>query len=86
MDELSEADKVTVERARKLELFMSQPFTTAEVFTGLEGRYVDMPVTLDDFEKVLAGEGDDCPTGAFHMCGGLEEVKEKAAKMAAKLG
>merc|ERR1712070_775729 len=83
MDELSEDDKLTVNRARKVQKFMSQPFTVAEVFTGSPGVQVDLQETLDSFEAVIAGAHDDIPEGAFYMVGGIGEVQEKATKLAA---
>merc|ERR1712193_12174 len=82
MDELSEEDKLTVARARKVQRFMSQPFFVAEIFTGTPGRFVDLPTTISDFEEVLKGNCDDLPEAAFYRVGGLTEVKEKAAKLA----
>lgn len=69
MDELSEADKLTVERARKLQRFLSQPFAVAQVFTGIEGKLVDLKDTISSFKAILNGEGDDLPEGAFYMTG-----------------
>ena len=63
MDELSEADKLTVERARKLQRFLSQPFTVAQVFTGIEGKLVDLKDTIRSFKAIMNGEGDDLPEG-----------------------
>jgi len=83
MDELSEEDKLTVSRARKVMRFLSQPFFVAEIFTGKPGRMVDLPVIIDDFEEVLSGSCDDLPENAFYMVGDLKEVKEKAAQLAA---
>merc|ERR1711904_726551 len=83
MDELSEEDKLTVSRARKVQRFLSQPFYVAEIFTGKPGRMVDLPVIIDDFEEVLSGSCDDLPENAFYMVGDLAEVKEKAAQLAA---
>eukprot|EP00746_Dinoflagellata_sp_MGD_P152595 gnl/MRDRNA2_/MRDRNA2_83773_c0_seq1.p1 gnl/MRDRNA2_/MRDRNA2_83773_c0~~gnl/MRDRNA2_/MRDRNA2_83773_c0_seq1.p1 ORF type:complete len:505 (+),score=136.21 gnl/MRDRNA2_/MRDRNA2_83773_c0_seq1:68-1582(+) len=82
MDELSEEDKLTVARARKVQRFLSQPFFVAEIFTGTPGRFVDLPTTIADFEEVLTGNCDDMPEAAFYMIGGLTEAKEKAAKLA----
>jgi len=82
MDELSEDDKAAVARARKIERFMSQPFHVAEVFTGSPGRYVELEDTITSFEQILAGNCDDMPEQAFYMCGGLDEAREKAEKMA----
>jgi len=81
MDELSEDDKLTVARARKIQKFMSQPFTVAEVFTGYEGKFVDLVDTIAAFKSILNGEYDDLPEGAFYMCGGIDEVVENAKKM-----
>merc|ERR1711865_523472 len=81
MDELSEDDKLTVARARKIQKFMSQPFTVAEVFTGYEGKFVDLADTIAAFKAILSGEYDDLPEGAFYMCGGMDEVVENANKM-----
>lgn len=82
MDELSEEDKLTVSRARKIMRFLSQPFFVAEIFTGKPGRMVDLPVIIDDFEEVLSGTCDDLPENAFYMVGDLKEVKEKAIQLA----
>merc|ERR1712027_44012 len=83
MDELSEEDKLTVARARKVQRFLSQPFFVAEIFTGTPGAFVDLETTINDFEEVLAGNCDDIPEAAFYMIGGMADVKEKAAKLAA---
>jgi len=83
MDELSEEDKLTVARARKVQRFLSQPFFVAEIFTGTRGAFVEMETTISDFEKVLAGECDDIPEAAFYMVGDLVTVREKAIKLAA---
>merc|ERR1712137_709777 len=82
MDELSEEDKLTVARARKVQRFLSQPFFVAEIFTGTPGAFVDMETTINDFEEVLAGNCDDIPEAAFYMIGGMSDVREKAAKLA----
>ncbi len=82
MDELSEEDKLTVSRARKMQQFLSQPFFVAQQFTGFEGRYVELANTIKGFKKILAGDMDDLPEQAFWMCGEIEEVEEKAKKMA----
>jgi len=82
MDELSEDDKMTVQRARKVQKFLSQPFDVAEVFTGSPGVQVTLEDTLDSFHKVTSGECDDYPEGAFYMLGGVQQVIEKADKMA----
>ena len=83
MDELSEEDKLTVSRARKLQRFLSQPFDVAEVFTGSPGVQVPLDVTIDSFKRVVAGEFDHLPENAFYMVGGIDEVMAKAEKMAA---
>merc|ERR1719248_135448 len=83
MDELSEEDKLTVARARKIQRFLSQPFFVAEIFTGTPGAFVDLESALDDFETLLQGNGDDLPEAAFYMIGGMSDVREKAAKLAA---
>jgi F-type H+-transporting ATPase subunit beta len=82
MDELSEDDKMTVARARKMQRFLSQPFHVAEVFTGSPGKYVDLKDSVAGFQGVLAGKYDDLPEQAFYMVGGIEEVAQKAEKMA----
>ncbi|MDX1553253.1 MAG: F0F1 ATP synthase subunit beta [Marinobacter sp.] len=84
MDELSEDDKLTVSRARKIERFLSQPFHVAEVFTGSPGKYVSLKETIASFEGILNGEYDEMPEQAFYMCGGIEEVIEKAKAMKEK--
>ncbi|MCD8545315.1 F0F1 ATP synthase subunit beta [Sulfurospirillum cavolei] len=81
MDELSEEDKVTVARARKIERFLSQPFFVAEVFTGSPGKYVTLEESIAGFKGILEGKYDDLPEAAFYMVGGIEEVIEKAAKL-----
>ena len=78
MDELSEEDKQTVNRARKIERFLSQPFHVAEVFTGSPGKYVSLKETISSFNAILAGEYDHLPEQAFYMVGGIEEAIEKA--------
>ena len=84
MDELSEEDKTTVARARKIQRFLSQPFDVAQVFTGSPGVQVPLDVTVDSFKRVVAGEFDHLPEAAFYMVGGIEEVIAKAEKMAAE--
>ena len=74
MDELTEEDKVLVNRARRLEKFLSQPFHVAETFTGISGQYVKLDDTVESFERVAAGELDHLPEQAFYMKGGIEEV------------
>ena len=81
MDELSEADKKTVSRARKIERFLSQPFFVAEVFTGSPGKYVPLKDTIQGFKGILAGDYDDLPEQAFYMVGSIDEAVEKAKKM-----
>ena len=81
MDELSEEDKQTVNRARKIERFLSQPFTVAQVFTGSPGKYVSLKDTISSFKGLLSGEYDHIPEQAFYMCGGIDEVLEKAKDM-----
>jgi len=81
MDELSEDDKLVVSRARKVQKFMSQPFSMAEVFTGFPGRFVPLHETIKGFQEILSGMHDDLPEGAFYMVGNIDEVKAKAKKM-----
>ena len=78
MDELSDEQKMIVERARKIERFLSQPFTVAEAFTGRSGEYVDIKDTIKGFQEILAGKHDDIPEQAFYMVGSIEQVLEKA--------
>ena len=78
MDELSDEDKITVSRARKMQRFLSQPFHVAEVFTGKAGRYVKLEDTIRGFKEILEGKHDDIPENAFYMVGDIEEVLEKA--------
>ena len=82
MDELSEQDKLTVARARKIMRFLSQPFFVAEVFTGLPGKLVDLDSTIKGFDAICKGEYDHLPESAFYMVGPIEEAVEKAEKMA----
>jgi len=82
MDELSEQDKLTVARARKIQRFLSQPFQVAEVFTGHAGKLVPIEETIRGFKKILGGELDHLPEMAFYMVGPVEEVVQKAEKMA----
>jgi F-type H+-transporting ATPase subunit beta len=84
MDELSEEDKLTVARARKIQRFLSQPFHVAEVFTGTPGVFVKLEDTIKGFKKIVAGECDDMPEASFYMVGTIEEAMEKARKMAAE--
>ncbi|MEZ5503030.1 MAG: F0F1 ATP synthase subunit beta [Halioglobus sp.] len=81
MDELSEEDKQTVARARKIERFLSQPFHVAEVFTGSPGKYVSLKETIAGFQGILAGQYDHLPEQAFYMVGSIEEAVEKAKKL-----
>jgi len=85
MDELSEEDKLTVYRARKIQRFLSQPFAVAEVFTSFPGKFVDLKDTISGFKSILDGKYDDTPESAFYMVGPIEEVEEKARQMAAVL-
>jgi F-type H+-transporting ATPase subunit beta len=82
MDELSEEDKLTVSRARKLQRFLSQPFHVAEVFTGIPGKFVQVEDTVKSFKAVVDGEYDHLPESAFYMVGGIEEAVEKARRLA----
>jgi len=82
MDELSEEDKLTVARARKIERFLSQPFFVAEVFTNTPGKLVDLADTIKGFKGLVAGDYDDLPESAFYMVGTIEEAQEKAQKLA----
>ena len=84
MDELSEEDKLTVARARKIERFLSQPFHVAEVFTGTPGVFVDLADTIKSFKGLVAGEYDHLPEPAFYMVGTIEQAVEKAKKLAAE--
>ena len=84
MDELSEEDRLTVARARKIQRFLSQPFHVAEVFTGTPGVFVELADTIKGFKGIVAGEYDDLPESAFYMVGKIEEAVEKARKMAAE--
>ncbi len=83
MDELSEDDKLTVSRARKMQRFLSQPFFVAEVFTGSPGKFVSVKDTIKDFKAIVEGDYDHLPEQAFYMVGGVEEAVAKAEKMAA---
>ena len=82
IDELSEEDKVTVSRARKIEKFLSQPFFVAEQFTGMAGKYVPIDETIQGFKEICEGKYNEIPEQAFYMVGGIEEVIEKRDKMA----
>ena len=83
MDDLSEEDKLTVARARKVERFLSQPFFMSEVFTGNPGMFVDLQSTIDGFRALLDGAGDDYPEASFYMTGNLNEAFEKGRSLAA---
>jgi F-type H+-transporting ATPase subunit beta len=85
MDELSEEDKLTVARARKIQRFLSQPFQVAEVFTGSPGKYVSLEDTISGFKGILGGKYDDLPEMAFYMVGDIKEVAEKAERMAKEM-
>jgi F-type H+-transporting ATPase subunit beta len=81
MDELSEEDKLTVSRARKIQRFLSQPFNVAETFTGQPGKYVSLKDTISGFKAIVEGEYDHLPEQAFYMVGTIEEAVEKAGKL-----
>ena len=83
MDELSPEDKLIVERARKIQRFLSQPFFVAQVFTGVEGRAVTLSETIRGFKEICDGKHDNLPEQAFYMVGGIDEAVEKAKKLAA---
>jgi F-type H+-transporting ATPase subunit beta len=82
MEELSEEDKVTVYRARKIQRFLSQPFHVAENFTGVKGKYVPVAETIRGFKAIINGDMDQYPEAAFFNVGTIDEVIEKASKMA----
>ncbi len=84
MDELSEEDKLTVARARKIQRFLSQPFFVAEVFTGTAGKLVSLEDTISGFKDICSGECDDMPEASFYMVGDLDEARDKAKEMAAE--
>ena len=81
IDELSEEQKLTVQRARKIERFLSQPFFVAEQFTGTPGKYVPIAETIKGFREIVEGKHDDVPEQAFYMVGTIEEALERAQKM-----
>jgi len=83
MEELSEEDKLTVARARRIEKFLSQPFFVAEAFTGTPGKFVKIADTIRGFKEIVDGKHDALPEQAFYMAGTIEEVLEKAQKLAA---
>ena len=78
MDELSDEDKLTVSRARKIQRFLSQPFSVAEQFTGYEGKYVPIKETIRGFKEILEGKHDDIPESAFLFAGSIDDVVAKA--------
>src|ERR1700758_4424375 len=82
VDELSDDDKLTVSRARKIQRFLSQPFNVAEQFTGFPGKYIKLADTIKGFKEIVEGKHDDLPEQAFYMVGTIEEAQEKAKKMA----
>jgi F-type H+-transporting ATPase subunit beta len=81
IDELSDEDKLTVARARKIQRFLSQPFFVAAQFTGLEGKYVPLAETVRGFKEIVEGKHDDLPEQAFYMVGPIEEAVEKAERL-----
>ena len=81
MDELSEEDRMTVARARRVERFLSQPFSVAEIFSGFEGRFVELTDSIDGFGQLLAGHGDDYPEAAFYMMGNMKEAIDKGREL-----
>ena len=82
IEELSDEDKTTVSRARKIQRFLTQPFNVAEVFTGQAGKYVSVRDTVQGFKEILDGEHDDLPEQAFYMVGTITEAVEKGQQMA----
>jgi F-type H+-transporting ATPase subunit beta len=82
LDELSEEDRLTVSRARKIQRFLSQPFFVAKVFTGIEGEFVEVEETVESFEAILRGDMDEVPEQAFLNVGGVEQVMAKAKSLA----
>jgi F-type H+-transporting ATPase subunit beta len=83
IDELSEDDKLTVGRARKVQRFLSQPFHVAEQFTGMQGRYVKIADTIKGFQEIIQGKHDDIPEQAFYMKGTIDEVVEHGSRLKA---
>ncbi len=81
MDELSDDDKLTVQRARKIQRFLSQPFFVAAVFTGRDGRYVRLEDTIRGFQEILDGKHDELPEQAFFLAGGIEDVVAEAERL-----
>ena len=84
MDELSEEDRMTVARARRVERFLSQPFSVAEIFSGFEGRFVELTDSIDGFGQLLNGHGDDFPEASFYMMGGIKEAFDKGRQLQAQ--
>ena len=84
IEELSEEDRLTVARARKVQRFLSQPFSVAEQFTGMQGKYVPIKETVRGFKEILEGKHDDLPESAFLFVGTIDEAVEKAKQGAAK--
>ena len=84
MEELSEEDKLVVNRARKIQRFLSQPFSVAEQFTGMEGRYVPIKETIRGFREIIDGKHDSLPESAFLFVGTIDEAVEKAKKLSAQ--
>lgn len=84
MDELSEEDRMTVARARRVERFLSQPFSVAEIFSGFEGRFVELTDSIDGFGQLLNGQGDDFPEASFYMMGGIKEAFDKGRQLQAQ--
>jgi len=85
MGELSQEEKLTVQRARKIQRFLSQPFQVAETFTGTPGKLVSLEDTIKGFNQILDGELDHLPEGAFYMVGDILEVEEKATQLASEV-
>jgi len=81
MDQLGDDDVRTVQRGRKIQRFMSQPFQVAEVFTGMTGKFCSLDETIDGFKRILAGEFDHLPEAGFYMVGNIEEAKEKGERL-----
>ena len=82
MDELSDEDKLTVSRARKIQRFLSQPFSVAEQFTGMKGKYVPIKETIRGFKEIIEGKHDDLPESAFLFVGTIDEAVEKGRQIA----
>lgn len=85
MDELSEEDKLTVARARKIQRFLSQPFFMSEIFSGKKGKFVDLNESIEGFSALLVGQGDEYPESSFYMTGNLSEAFEQGRRLAAEL-